>query len=55
MDDYVQVVSMLKVMSEDMESMANDAKAVYDQAVEIRKRSEEIEALVGECLKLIDT
>ena len=54
MEDYTHIVALLKVMSEEMESAASDAKLVYEEAIKIRKRAEEIEVLVDECLALME-
>ena len=54
LEDYSHVIALLKLMVEESESMARDAKIVYEAAVKIRKRSEETEALIDECLALLD-
>ncbi|MBO5967326.1 MAG: hypothetical protein J6S14_02375 [Clostridia bacterium] len=52
--DSAYFLSLLRMMSEEMESVAKDAATVYEEAVKIRKRSEEVEALVDECLALME-
>ena len=54
MEDCIHVLALLKVMSEEMEGVAADAQAVYEEAVKIRKRAEEVEVLLDECLALME-
>ena len=53
-EDYIQTIALLKVIGEEMENMAKDAKTVLDRLTEVRERTEEVERLVDECLALLE-
>ena len=53
MEEYLRLLAELKLTSDTMVEIAEEAKRMVDKLREIRRRSEETEKLVGECLKLL--
>ena len=45
----------LNAMCDGIEQMAREAETLKQKVVEIRKRSEEVEAIVGECIGLMNS
>ena len=53
MAEWVAVMESLNAMCDGIEQMAKEAEALKQKVIEIRKRSEEVEAIVNECVNLI--
>lgn len=53
MAEWVAVMESLNAMCDGIEQMAKEAETLKLKVIEIRKRSEEVEAIVNECVNLI--
>ena len=53
MAEWVAVMESLNAMCDGIEQMAKEAEMLKQKVIEIRKRSEEVEAIVNECINLI--
>ena len=53
MAEWVAVMESLNAMCDGVEQMAKEAEMLKQKVIEIRKRSEEVEAIVNECVNLI--
>ena len=53
MAEWVAVMESLNAMCNGIEQMAKEAETLKQKVIEIRKRSEEVEAIVNECVNLI--
>lgn len=53
MAEWVAVMESLNAMCDGIEQMAKEAETLKQKVIEIRKRSEEVEAIVNECVNLI--
>ena len=55
MPEWNAVMESLNAMCNGIEQMAKEAEALKQKVVEIRKRSEEVEAIVVECIGLMNS
>ena len=53
MADWVAVMNSLNAMCDGIEQMAKEAETLKKKVIEIRRRSEEVESIVNECINLI--
>ena len=55
MAEWVAVMESLNAMCDGIEQMAKEAEMLKLKVIEIRKRSEEVESIVGECIGLMNS
>lgn len=53
MAEWVAVMESLNAMCDGIEQMVKEAEILKQKVIEIRKRSEEVESIVTECIDLM--